>query len=145
MNQTVRKVKGGGACAAAAAFRSIAVRRVRRGRRSPAGRTRPAGSAPPAPAQTSRLVAGAAPPYCETVSVDDSLPTMEDAHTVRTIEDLAAYILRIQQALAHGEEIENSTTERLLEALAGWLDSRTEAEPSWAFFARAISTALIYE
>ncbi|WP_405892283.1 hypothetical protein OG612_17365 [Streptomyces sp. NBC_01527] len=71
-------------------------------------------------------------------------------------EALAAFVERLRDDYAqHGEEWENPTLERFLEALGAWItDSpgwyanfgqEMPPEGDWTFFARALDAARIYE
>ncbi|KAB2348443.1 DUF7660 family protein [Actinomadura rudentiformis] len=71
---------------------------------------------------------------------------MNETLAVSSRDELITHVTRLCESVAKGEEIENPTIERFLEALAAWLDDvRDEAEPSWSLVARALSAALIYE
>lgn len=83
------------------------------------------------------------------------LPTPTDAEAVSSREDLVLYVQRLHAAIAAGEDVENLTLERFLEALAAWIEGcprffqQEGYEPpvgaSWSFVAHALSAALIYE
>jgi hypothetical protein len=75
---------------------------------------------------------------------------------IRTREDLAAFVRDLHHDfLRQGDEWENPTLDRFLEALAAWIadsDGRyrnfgKELPPhgDWTFFARALAAAVVYE
>lgn len=80
----------------------------------------------------------------------------DPAHAVDSKEALAAHILSLRaDLLERGDEWENPTLERYLEALAAWIRSsdgwyrnfNQEMPPNgdWTLFARALSAAVVYE
>ncbi|GAB3961132.1 hypothetical protein GCM10029978_012480 [Actinoallomurus acanthiterrae] len=83
------------------------------------------------------------------------LPTPTDAEAVSSCGDLVLYVRRLHAAITAGEEVENSTLDRFLEALAAWIEGcprffeqegcEAPAGASWSFVAHSLSAALIYE
>ncbi|MEU1668708.1 hypothetical protein ABZ547_35020 [Streptomyces sparsogenes] len=78
------------------------------------------------------------------------------ANEVDSREALVSHILRLRDDfLERGDEWENPTLERYLEALAAWIkaspgwyrnfDQEMPADGDWTFFARALSAAVVYE
>ncbi|MFJ9777824.1 hypothetical protein ACIRVF_42400 [Kitasatospora sp. NPDC101157] len=75
---------------------------------------------------------------------------------IRSREELVAFIRDLHQDyLRQGQDWENSTLDRFLEALAAWTESSDgwyrnfgkdlPANGDWTFIARALSAATVYE
>lgn len=75
---------------------------------------------------------------------------------VRSREELVEFLGELHREFRHrGEEWENPTLDRFLEALAAWVNDapglyrnfgeELPADSSWDFFARALHAATIYE
>ncbi|MEU9703154.1 hypothetical protein [Streptomyces sp. NPDC047981] len=75
---------------------------------------------------------------------------------VRSREELVAFLRELHQEFRrHGDEWENHTLERFLEALAAWVHDAPgvyrnfgkefPADGSWDFFAQALYAATLYE
>ncbi|BCJ34522.1 hypothetical protein Athai_20250 [Actinocatenispora thailandica] len=80
----------------------------------------------------------------------------DPAEDVSSREELATFVRALQDDFARrGEEWENPTLDRFLEALAawikdspGWYKNFGQSMPEsgdWKFFARALAAAVIYE
>ncbi|MDX3226723.1 hypothetical protein [Streptomyces sp. ME19-01-6] len=78
------------------------------------------------------------------------------ANGVDSREALVSHILSLRDdLLERGDEWENPTLERYLEALAAWIKGspgwyryfgqEMSADGDWTFFARALSAAVVYE
>ncbi|MDH6123626.1 DNA-binding transcriptional LysR family regulator [Kitasatospora sp. GP82] len=129
-----------------------------RGRVALAWRTDGPGS-PAAKALLHRLrtaLSASGMPGRKSVDPDDlaSRPMPEDE--VRSREDFAAFIREFHaEYLERGDDWENATLDRFLDALAGWVEDSPgwyrnfgrdlPAEGDWSFFARALGAATVYE
>ena len=78
------------------------------------------------------------------------------ANEVESRQDLADYILTLRDDFARrGQEWENATLDRYLEALAAWISASPNwyrnfgqelpRDGDWKFMARALSAAVVYE
>lgn len=76
--------------------------------------------------------------------VQDRIRLMERASLVDSLQDFSDYIAALARHVEQHPAVENPTTARYLEALAGWLDERPDPL-SWTLIARALYVALIYE
>jgi hypothetical protein len=85
-----------------------------------------------------------------------SLMSLAPDDEIHSREDLVAFIRDLHQDYLHrGQDWENSTLDRFLEALASWTEDsggwyrnfgkELPANGDWTFIARALSAATVYE